>query len=381
MKQADLPPVVYRLGRRPDPWTWPDWRYAGPDGTFGNRFDDAQGIYRVLYASTHRLATFLEYLAPFRPDPAVLAEYAAIEGAEENQESPRGGEVPIEWVDGRCVGSAALAGDDVELGHHETLAVLRQVLSGRLVHYGVAELDAATIRITTPRALTQEISRQVFEGSADGARRWNGISYMSKYGDDLENWAVFEPAAPTNVGVDVVGPRGLDLASVLVALNGLRLLRWEPRPLRLTRSDTARRPVGATAHQRIAGGLPTQCRDMPAVLFGGGRRGALRPSSGEVPQRDLAEAGRCQPATVVAEGEMFELGRVARHRKVVARPQPPEVDRRILGAGARPRAVRGEGEREERTLPRVLGRRRPRSPPRSPRCSSPTCPRRPCCST
>lgn len=76
MKQADLPPVVYRLGRRPDPWAWPDWRYAGPDGTFGNRFDDPQGIYRVLYASTQRLATFRECLAPFRPDPAVITEYA-----------------------------------------------------------------------------------------------------------------------------------------------------------------------------------------------------------------------------------------------------------------------------------------------------------------
>ena len=67
MKQADLPPVVYRLGRQPDPWAWPDWRYAGPDGTFGNRFGDPQCVYRVLYASTHRLATFLECLAPSVP--------------------------------------------------------------------------------------------------------------------------------------------------------------------------------------------------------------------------------------------------------------------------------------------------------------------------
>jgi hypothetical protein len=28
---------IYRLGRRPDPWAWPDWAYAGADGTFGNR--------------------------------------------------------------------------------------------------------------------------------------------------------------------------------------------------------------------------------------------------------------------------------------------------------------------------------------------------------
>jgi hypothetical protein len=34
---------VYRLARQPDAWSWPDWAYAGPDGTFGNRYDDPQG--------------------------------------------------------------------------------------------------------------------------------------------------------------------------------------------------------------------------------------------------------------------------------------------------------------------------------------------------
>ena len=33
---------VYRVGRSPDPWAWPDWAYA-TDGTFGNRWDDPQG--------------------------------------------------------------------------------------------------------------------------------------------------------------------------------------------------------------------------------------------------------------------------------------------------------------------------------------------------
>ena len=47
MKPADPPAEVFRLGRRPDPWAWPDWAYAEADGTFGNRYDDPQGIYRV----------------------------------------------------------------------------------------------------------------------------------------------------------------------------------------------------------------------------------------------------------------------------------------------------------------------------------------------
>lgn len=58
---------LYRLGRRPDPWAWPDWSYAGPDGTFGNRYDDPEASYRVLYASSERIGVFLETLARFRP--------------------------------------------------------------------------------------------------------------------------------------------------------------------------------------------------------------------------------------------------------------------------------------------------------------------------
>ncbi|MGC2371774.1 MAG: hypothetical protein WA474_22080 [Candidatus Sulfotelmatobacter sp.] len=42
------PGVIYRLGRKPDPWAPPDWAFAGPDGTFGNRFDDPDATYRVL---------------------------------------------------------------------------------------------------------------------------------------------------------------------------------------------------------------------------------------------------------------------------------------------------------------------------------------------
>jgi RES domain len=56
---------VYRLGRRPDPWQWPDWSCAGGDGMFGNRFDDPDSEYRVMYASSQREATFRECLARF----------------------------------------------------------------------------------------------------------------------------------------------------------------------------------------------------------------------------------------------------------------------------------------------------------------------------
>jgi hypothetical protein len=79
--EAKQPPdVLFRIGRQPDPWQPPDWSRASPDGTFGNRFDDPQGNYRVLYAASQELSCYVETLARFRLDLALLAELKEIEG-------------------------------------------------------------------------------------------------------------------------------------------------------------------------------------------------------------------------------------------------------------------------------------------------------------
>ncbi len=166
MKQADPPEEVFRLGRRPDPWAWPDWAYADADGTFGNRYDDPQGIYRVLYASTQRVATFVECLAYYRPDIEVVAELQAIVGEEGDEEAPAAGIVPAGWVGQRCVGRATLVGDYADVGHHESLAELRAALAARVVHHGLHDLDAATLRLIAPRAFTQDVSRYLFRQTA-----------------------------------------------------------------------------------------------------------------------------------------------------------------------------------------------------------------------
>jgi predicted dehydrogenase len=70
---------IFRLGRPPDPWEPPDWSRAHGDGTFGNRFDDPTGYYRVLYASSQRLSCFIETLAAFDP-MSLLAELDGIAG-------------------------------------------------------------------------------------------------------------------------------------------------------------------------------------------------------------------------------------------------------------------------------------------------------------
>jgi hypothetical protein len=176
--------LLYRLGRQPDPWAWPDWSYAAPDGTFGNRYDDPGGSYRVLYASSQRVGPLLETLGRFRPDLEVLAELDRIEGDEEPPAA-----VPRTWLDGRLIGEATVEGRFVDVGDTASLATLRTALASAAIRHGLDEIDAATIRLRAPRAFTQQASRYIYELGA-----FAGIRYRSRLGDDVVNWAIFEPA-------------------------------------------------------------------------------------------------------------------------------------------------------------------------------------------
>ena len=104
------------------------------------------------------------------------------------------GVVPSEWLVRRRIGTATAASLwFVDVAHSESLAHLRERLASRLVHYRLDDLDAGDLRRRAPRALTQEISRYVFEhGTAPSGEPVAGIAYRSRLGDELTNWAVFE---------------------------------------------------------------------------------------------------------------------------------------------------------------------------------------------
>ena len=151
--------VIYRLGRMPDPWAVPDWASAGPDGTFGNRFDDPDATYRVLYASSQKLGCFLETLARFRLDPKLMAELAEIDGDDDHFPL---GEVPVEWIQKRILGVATAAGEYADIGSSEWISRLRRALAGQLEKFGLDDIDASALQKTAPRILTQLVSRIVF---------------------------------------------------------------------------------------------------------------------------------------------------------------------------------------------------------------------------
>jgi RES domain-containing protein len=237
-RQAERP--LYRIGRKPDPWAWPDWLCVAVDHTFGNRWDDLLGSYRVLYASSSLLGAFVDALARFRPDPLVVRELAEIHG--EGEGLPPGC-LDRSWWDVRRVGAVTLRGTFADVAHADSLARIQRDLAGRLVHYGMGELDATAIHHTAPRRLTQEISRYVFEQTTErGARVFDGISYVSRLRDDLRNWALFEPVTPMQVKVFVaegretsIEPEHPDFRNALELL-GIRLLD-RPGSSRHPRSD------------------------------------------------------------------------------------------------------------------------------------------------
>lgn len=209
---------IFRVGRRPDAWSWPPWQYAGDDGMFGNRYDDPAGEYRVLYASSQRIGAFLETLARFRVDPAVAAALAQIAGDPQDAKYPTiaAGVVPRDWLVQRRAGTARHPGPFADVAHSDSLAHLRTVFAARLVHYDLDDLDAGDLRRRTPRGFTQEVSRYVFEHGRDvGGEQLVGIRYGSRLGDELENWAIFEGSEPLDTACQDIADDDPDLLAAL----------------------------------------------------------------------------------------------------------------------------------------------------------------------
>jgi hypothetical protein len=184
LEARNPPELLYRLGRNPDAWQLPDWSRVNPDGTFNNRFDDPESHYRVLYASTQELGCYIECLAHFRPDLSLLAELNEIDG--ENDFMPLG-TLPADWFPPRVIGSAKVFGDYADIYSVEWVNFLRRRLASLCVQLGIDDLDSGVLQRGSPRIITQRASLEAY------IQDFAGIYYRSRYGHNLENWALFEP--------------------------------------------------------------------------------------------------------------------------------------------------------------------------------------------
>ena len=138
------PQPIYRVGRQPDAWRPPDWSRASADGTFGNRFDDPESYYRVLYASSQEVSCFIETLARYRPDLTLLAELEAIEG--DNDFFPLG-TVPAEWCANRALGRASAEGQYADICGGDWITHLRRRLASECLRLGSRTWMPACCRV------------------------------------------------------------------------------------------------------------------------------------------------------------------------------------------------------------------------------------------
>ena len=197
---------LFRVGRDRDAWAVPDWAYAKEDGTFGNRFDDPMGVYRVLYASSQRLGCFVETLARFRVDVSFVADLALMENGEDDFSAF--GTVRRAWIKGRCIGTANVEGEYADIYALEWVSHLRTALAEVAVKLGMKDFDLSSLEPAKPRILTQQAGRIAFELG------YAGVFYHSRYSHSIENWAIFEdstmPDGKLGIPLKEVSPVGDD---------------------------------------------------------------------------------------------------------------------------------------------------------------------------
>jgi hypothetical protein len=186
---------LYRIARGTEPWEYPDWKRAGTDSsslahTFGNRFDDPNAEYRVLYAASQLVSCYVEVLARFRPDYALLAELRAMDGEDDYQQV---GVIPDEWFESRFIGTAEVGGNYADLYRPAWVSYLRSRLQPLCVELGLSDFDVSDLIQATKRIVTQRASSIVYDLGA-----FAGIYYASRHGVGLENWALFELKAIIN---------------------------------------------------------------------------------------------------------------------------------------------------------------------------------------
>ncbi len=109
-------------------------------------------------------------------------------------------------------------------GHPESLPTLRARFLNEAKAFGLADLDAAAIRDSRPRALTQAISAWIYTlSSADGIPI-SGIEFASRHGDNVRLWALCErdtttsaPRQVTAVSTDPVNVDHPELTPVIAS--------------------------------------------------------------------------------------------------------------------------------------------------------------------
>jgi hypothetical protein len=188
--EATPPGVLWHVGRRPEPWAWVPWEFAG-----GQRWDDAERTFRTVYAAESRFGCFVEVLAQFRPDPELVAGMAGIAvdpaDAREFSTAPAG-QIDQLWVGRHVITSALVDGIYCDVTTAQTIAALRPSMLQLATSLGLPDFDAAALKLARPRELTQRAASLIYQLPRSDGELFAGVRFASRHGDDLPMWAIFE---------------------------------------------------------------------------------------------------------------------------------------------------------------------------------------------
>ncbi|WP_182347800.1 RES domain-containing protein [Tomitella gaofuii] len=216
---------VHRVGYTPMPWAWTPWEFA-ENGRFTGRWDDPDGNWRTVYSGDTVLACLLEVLAFARHDPRTS------DGLDQIDEDPRdaaeypttvaSGELPQNWCTPRMRTTATIEGCYVAPGDAESLPTLRERFLTTALRLGLDDVDAAAVRDSRPRELTQAMAAWFYELTAENGEPVAGVHFQSRHGDGLGLWAIFERPGdePVSARVHVLAreplsPRDAELAEAM----------------------------------------------------------------------------------------------------------------------------------------------------------------------
>ena len=182
------PPYLWRIGHISAPLSLVPREFCGWSG----RFDDPRREFRCLYSADAPATCFREKLADLRPNIEALAAI--------------GGPSPPVVLSSSFRAATALAAGRVEplpvrvadLFSPETRREVMERHAALLSSFGVQYLDLAEAMVREPRALTQAVSRALYEQGYDAIRYpslldgrpcwvlFEGRAWLEALGDDLD---------------------------------------------------------------------------------------------------------------------------------------------------------------------------------------------------
>jgi hypothetical protein len=156
---------LYRLGPLADPVGFAPWELC----SWANRWDDPSREYRTLYCSFSPLTCLREGLADLRPNAKVLAELGPAEDVAR-------GIVSRAWLRSHILEGAELwrRGALIDVEDVSVRARLERRHASLLLRLGLDHLDTSEVRGPS-RALTQAVSRSLWEEGAAGVRYFSNL--------------------------------------------------------------------------------------------------------------------------------------------------------------------------------------------------------------